>query len=161
MTLRSIVKSRGWRVVQKVLPSISPIWALAGWWRSRCFLGGTISCSTWIKWRGLVFNVNLQLDTFIYWHSAERSPLYVAPWWQWHSFQWHVLTPAESAWPAFWPSSWGKWPPGPGHASPCGMTCPGQPIAPLSFLHLLAEWHIARAAAPEWSWPLLLHHWTP
>ena len=26
--------------------TMSPIWALAGWWRSRCFLGGIMSCST-------------------------------------------------------------------------------------------------------------------
>ncbi|TNN49217.1 hypothetical protein EYF80_040583 [Liparis tanakae] len=46
MTLRSMVKRRGCRVVQKVLPSIRPIWALAGWWRRRCFFGGTMSCKT-------------------------------------------------------------------------------------------------------------------
>ena len=41
-----MLKRRGSRVVQNVLPSMIPICALTGWSRSRCFLGGIMSCRT-------------------------------------------------------------------------------------------------------------------
>lgn len=43
---RFILKSLGSSVVQNVLLSISPLWALAGWCLSRCFLGGIMSANT-------------------------------------------------------------------------------------------------------------------
>jgi hypothetical protein len=61
-----MVKSRGSSVVQKVLPSIMPICALAGWWRSRCFLGGIMSCRTSLC--GSITSV-----TVLFWIRAKTS----------------------------------------------------------------------------------------
>lgn len=61
-----IVNSRGSSVVQKVLPSIIPICALAGWWRRRCFFGGIMSCRTSLC--GSITSV-----TVLFWIRAKTS----------------------------------------------------------------------------------------
>lgn len=61
-----MVKSRGSSVVQKVLPSIMPICALAGWWRRRCFFGGIMSCRTSLC--GSITSV-----TVLFWIRAKTS----------------------------------------------------------------------------------------